>query len=876
MDKPYANQDNRLQRAWIQSLHSIASSIVHDRPEILAQALLEHLVSGLGGASGSLSLLADDDSGLFIAAGIGSAAQYTGKNIGFGEGIIGGVAASKAALLLDGGGPPRQPASSGPARPEAQRPASAICWPLLVENRLQGVACVNRLKDQPSFTPADVDAGQFMVNLLAVIVENARLRAAQQHRITELRAANESLQAKQQALEEVIARRREGETRLNAIIDSSSEAIVSVDQDGQIVLFNRTAEEVFGFTADEIRGAPLDRLMPERFVSRYKEQAKAFAAAPEGSRQMHDRIAIIGRRKNGEEFPAEASVSKARVSGKYLFTVMLADISNRVLAENKLQELGRILDNTVNEIYIFDAATLKFTHVNQGARQNLGYDMDELRQMTPLDIKPLYTREEFDKLLAELRAAPDRRVVFETMHRRKDGSRYPVEVRFQYSGREAHPVYVAIVNDITERRLAEELRARLTTIIESSTDIVATEDRDGNILYLNAAGRRFIGLGETDSIAGLNISDFLAAWSLSQARHEGIPYAIRDGFWYGESELRDRSGREIPVSQLVVAHKDARGNLQYLSSMLRDISERKQTEEELRARQRELEAAYRELEQTQSQLLQSEKMASVGQLAAGVAHEINNPVGYIASNLNTLNGYIDGLLQLLDLYEAGEASMASNPEALQRIQHGKARTDIGFVRDDIRNLLKESQEGLGRVKKIVQDLKEFSHVDRAEWQEADLHRGLDSTLNIVHNELKYKAEVIREYGRLPPVTCIPSQLNQVFMNLLVNAAQAIEARGTITLRTGVEGEGVFVEIADTGKGMPPDVQKRIFEPFFTTKPVGKGTGLGLSLSYGIVKKHQGRIDVTSAPGRGTTFRVWVPVKQDAQNPGFEPAREVGT
>jgi signal transduction histidine kinase len=165
------------------------------------------------------------------------------------------------------------------------------------------------------------------------------------------------------------------------------------------------------------------------------------------------------------------------------------------------------------------------------------------------------------------------------------------------------------------------------------------------------------------------------------------------------------------------------------------------------------------------------------------------------------------------------------------------------------------------VKNIVQDLKDFSHVDEAEWQWSDLHHGLDSTLNIVWNELKYKAEVVKEYGAPPEIECIPSQLNQVFMNLLVNAAHAIENRGTITIRTGHDGDGAWVEITDDGKGIAPEHLERIFDPFFTTKPVGKGTGLGLSLSYGIVKKHKGRIEVDSRPGMGARFRVWLPVRQ---------------
>jgi two-component system NtrC family sensor kinase len=260
------------------------------------------------------------------------------------------------------------------------------------------------------------------------------------------------------------------------------------------------------------------------------------------------------------------------------------------------------------------------------------------------------------------------------------------------------------------------------------------------------------------------------------------------------------------------------------------------------------------VESAQNQLLQSEKMAAVGQLAAGVAHEINNPIGFVTSNLGTLKSYVQNLL---DLIAAHEAAAAGDTAPLAQVRQGM---DIDYLREDIVALLSESSEGLDRVRKIVQDLKDFSHVDEAEWQDANLNAGLDSTLNVVNNEIKYKAEVIKDYGQLPLVRCIPGQLNQVFMNLLVNAAQAIEKRGTITVRTAVQDGMACIAVSDTGCGMAPEVAKRVFEPFYTTKPVGKGTGLGLSLAYDIVvKKHGGRIEVDSTQGIGTTFSISLPL-----------------
>ena len=184
---------------------------------------------------------------------------------------------------------------------------------------------------------------------------------------------------------------------------------------------------------------------------------------------------------------------------------------------------------------------------------------------------------------------------------------------------------------------------------------------------------------------------------------------------------------------------------------------------------------------------------------------------------------------------------------------------MDFLEEDIPQLVAETREGLDRVKKIVQDLKDFSHVDaKDDWEHANLIKGLQSTLNIVQNEIKYKAAVVKELVALPEVPCLPSQLNQVFMNLLVNAAHAIVDKGQVTLRSGFDEKSVWVEVSDDGCGMSAEVQSRIFEPFFTTKPVGKGTGLGLSVSYTIVRKHQGNIELRSAPGEGSTFRVVLP------------------
>ncbi|WP_369959420.1 ATP-binding protein [Pseudomonas benzenivorans] len=321
-----------------------------------------------------------------------------------------------------------------------------------------------------------------------------------------------------------------------------------------------------------------------------------------------------------------------------------------------------------------------------------------------------------------------------------------------------------------------------------------------------------------------------------------------------------KPGALMLQNTLLFPFHDPEEEQQCFGLLLYDTTELARSDEQLDAvldalsgKQVEREQLIRKLEQANSQLLQSEKLAAIGQLAAGVAHEINNPIGYVFSNLKTLAGYVQDLLHIVDAVD-GAASL----DDLHRL---KRSLEYDYIRNDVEALIGESEDGIDRVKKIITALKDFSHMEEEAFRCADLHQGLDTTLNVVNNELKYKAEVIKEYGQLPEVECIPSQINQVLMNLLVNAAHAMEEFGRITLRSAQEGDWVWLEVEDTGKGIEPHLLNRIYEPFFTTKPVGKGTGLGLALSYNIIQKHHGRIEVSSEPGQGTRFRIWLPIHQ---------------
>ena len=401
------------------------------------------------------------------------------------------------------------------------------------------------------------------------------------------------------------------------------------------------------------------------------------------------------------------------------------------------------------------------------------------------------------------------------------------------------------------------------TLIGIMPDRIYAKDLQGRFILANQAVASLMGKSTPEEMLGKTDFDF-------------YPEELASEYFAVEQELL-RSGKPLIACEQYVPNlstgepgwlettkvhlRDPEGNIIGLVGLARDVTERKRIDAELLSRNKELTEVNAKLFQAQEQLLQAEKMASLGQLAAGVAHEINNPVGFVNSNLGSLQRYAEDLFRMLSAYEAHEQELP--PAASAALRALKQDIDMDFLRDDVTSLLAESMEGMQRVKRIVQDLKDFSHVGESERQWANLERGLDSTLNMVRNEVKYKAEVVKEYAGIPDIECVPSQLNQVFMNLIVNAAHAIEERGTITVRTGSDQARVWVEVIDTGSGIAKEHLPRIFDPFYTTKPVGKGTGLGLSLSYGIVQRHHGSIDVSSEPGKGSCFRVTLPIRYAA-------------
>lgn len=353
------------------------------------------------------------------------------------------------------------------------------------------------------------------------------------------------------------------------------------------------------------------------------------------------------------------------------------------------------------------------------------------------------------------------------------------------------------------------------------------------------------------------------AYASSQWNDQGAKIVLNDSVLDHFMEVTKQNRKLTLINNELCATKAE------LAQINRQLEDRvnKRTQElaganaQLKSEQESLLAAMVQIKNVQCQLMHAEKMAAVGQLAAGVAHDINNPIGFVGSNLFSLTKYVDRLFSVIDAYEHTALALPiTHPARVSAIKVVES-AELEYLREDIPDLLDESKEGIFRVKNIVNNLKSFSHVGEDEWQDTDINHELDNTLSIVWNEIKYKAEVKKDYGKLPLITCITSQINQVLLNLLINATQAIKDMGSISLRTGMKNGCVLIEVEDSGVGIKPEDQKRIFEPFYTTKPVGKGTGLGLSIAWEIIRQHNGTIEVESQLGQGATFRVLLPVKQ---------------
>jgi PAS domain S-box-containing protein len=547
-----------------------------------------------------------------------------------------------------------------------------------------------------------------------------------------------------------------------------------------------------------------------------------------------------------------------------------------------LQQL--MLDHSPQMMLLVDPADLRILLTNRVVQQVLGYSNMQLNEMSITDIESslqdvFYWEDVRSGQYHDIEAQ-------EGEYHRADGSQITVMKSVRVLLHEERRLILVQARDVRyERQVEDALEqtlSQLRTTLESTANGILVIDWHNKITSMNRLFSQmwripdaFIKTGNDSAILEF-LTTHVQEEALCRERLQQVAersetedlFHLLDGRVF-ECRSRPQFLGERIIGRVygftdITARESAEQALRESRALLEDrVHERTLalqlaniTLEDEKRRQADL---IRRLGEAQSQLLQSEKMASIGVLAAGVAHEINNPVGFVNSNLSSLQRYLESLLRLLSGYEAHEGDLSD--AARTALSALRQEVDADYLREDLGSLLSESMDGLDRIKRIVQDMKDFSHVGGGDVLLANLEAGLDSTLNVVWNELKYKAEVVKHYGDIDPIDCIPSQLNQVFMNLLVNAANAIETHGRITVSTAQDTDHVTVSVSDTGSGIRAEHLDRIFEPFFTTKPVGKGTGLGLSLSYGIVQKHGGRIEVDSEVGRGTTFRVILPKRR---------------
>ncbi|MFB2968029.1 PAS domain S-box protein [Aerosakkonema sp. BLCC-F183] len=515
----------------------------------------------------------------------------------------------------------------------------------------------------------------------------------------------------------------------------------------------------------------------------------------------------------------------------------------------------------------------RWLRVNQKFCDIVGYTREELLSSTFQEISHPDDVNLHMEYLRQLLLGEIQNYSIEKRYLRKDRSSVWINltVSLRRSSNGTAKYAIAVVEDISDRK---QVQAELNRIFHLSFDMLAVATVDGYFKRLNPAWESTFG-HTLSHFLNLPFFDFVHPEdrAATVAEVEKLKSGVTTPYFENRFRCKDGSYKWLAWSCVPVVAEGL------IYCVARDITERKQAEEALRnseARERErasqLQQALEELKQAQSLLIQSEKMSSLGQLLAGVAHEINNPVNFIYGNLCHASEYAKDLLGLVELYQ----EHYTNP--IPEIEAEAESIDLEFLMEDLPKLLSSMKVGADRIREIVMSLRNFSRLDESQMKEVDLHEGIDSTLMILHNRIKARSDspgvqIVKEYGKLPKINCYPGQLNQVFMNIITNAIDALEEGSkekshplaTICIRTEVlDSNCIAIRIIDNGPGMSESVRSQLFDPFFTTKPVGVGTGLGLSISYQIVvEKHRGQLRCLSEQGKGTEFIIEIPIRQES-------------
>lgn len=533
-----------------------------------------------------------------------------------------------------------------------------------------------------------------------------------------------------------------------------------------------------------------------------------------------------------------------------------------------------------------------FIYANRIAEEVFGVAHGELLRM---NFREFVSPEQYAEIRSETEVRKDgSRTQYEIEIRRKDGGIRNILLtatpEIDNSGKLI--AEFGIFRDITGKRESEALLRWLNKAVESAGEVIFMTDKDGVFIYVNPAFTRLYGYKAHDVI-GIHTPRILNSRKQQTEYYTDFWDTLLDGH-HVEDEIVNITADErlVTISQSVNAVKNEKGKVEAFLSVQKDITEQKMAEyqlmeytqeveslvgkeqelssvlqqslEELEASKAETEKALQELKVAQTAMVHSEKMASIGVLAAGIAHEINNPVGYVANNLRELNNYTNKIQSYLkrvsDLEDSiAEQDLESAKSVQKELEDIRRLQKLDFILEDLSDLISDSLQGTSNIETIVRSLKLFSRKDEDTMAPVNLNEIVENSIRVVHNQLKYRAEVVFDRSDAPEVWGQIGGLQQVFSNLLVNAAQAIEDRGTVTITIFQDGIYVVAKVADTGGGIAPENIKHIFEPFYTTKDVGKGTGLGLSIVFDIIKKHNGRIEVESELGMGTAFTVYLPI-----------------
>ena len=677
----------------------------------------------------------------------------------------------------------------------------------------------------------------------------------------------------------------ESEAKYRIVVESSLVGVYVV-QNGLFRFVNERWCEIYGYTYGEIvnKIGPLD-LTPSEDRNLLTENFRK----PLSGKVNHIEYDLRAIRKDGRIIIVKILGSFMLFNGLPAISGTVHDITESKLAEEKLRESDRQLREAQEMAHLgFWNWDIKSGHVEWS---------DEVFKIFCLDPKDFTPR--IDSILA-LSPWPedhqrDQEIIKRAIENHKPGSyeqkflRPDQSIGYYYSTFQGKYdekgdliSIVGTVLDVTSRKQAEEAlrtsQLQLTEAMELAHIVYWEFDPLTQTYIFNDSFYTFYGTTANQEGGYAMIREDYAKRFIHPDDVPIFAQFVKQNTTRSDSKtvadiehrIVRRNGEVRHILARTRTVKDDSGRVIKRYGATQDITEQKRADEmlmdlfkDLEKKNVELENTYDELRESQQKIIQQEKMASIGQLAAGIAHEINNPVGFVMSNINSMGKYSERLFQFIKIQSEAVDRLSKQDGdtavVLDGLHKKRRALKIDYVINDFTNVIKESLEGTERVKRIVQDLKNFSHKDEDEHKPADINEGIESTINVVWNELKYKANVTKEYGKIPLTKCNLGQLNQVFMNLLINAVQAIEEHGEISIKTERRDGDIVVSISDTGSGIQEDKLNRIFEPFFTTKEVGKGTGLGLSIAYDIVKKHSGEILVTSEIGKGSTFTITIPV-----------------